>query len=69
MSKNQELLRLIAVKALDGSRLQLSYADSAKFAVDLKDWIKSKAALRPLRDVALFLYGEAGRLGPDGRCW
>jgi hypothetical protein len=63
MRKNRELFRLIAVKALDGSRLQLSYADSAKFVVDLKDWIKSTAALRPLRDLALFSTAKLGALG------
>jgi len=64
MSKNRELFRLTAVKAAEGSRLQLSYADGAQFMVDLTDWISSTTAFRPLRDRSRF---STVRLGAFGR--
>ena len=64
MSKNRELFRLTSAKALADSRLQLAFADGARFVVDLKDWIKSAKAFRPLRDPALFL---TAKLGASGR--
>ncbi len=63
MSKHRELFRLTAAKALDDSRLQLSYADGARFTVDLKDWIKSTKSLRSLRDPALFSTAKKGAFG------
>ncbi|MBI3376198.1 MAG: DUF2442 domain-containing protein [Betaproteobacteria bacterium] len=63
MSKNRELFRLTSVKALEGLRLRLSYADRARFVVDLKDWIGSTKALRALRDPARFSTAKLGAWG------
>ena len=63
MSKNRELFRLTSAKALDGARLQLRYADGAKFFVDLTEWIGSIAALKPLRDPRVFSAIKIGAFG------
>lgn len=63
MSKRRDLFTLTTVKRLDGARLQLAYADGARMAVDLTDWIKSTRALRPLRDERLFATARVGSFG------
>lgn len=63
MSKNRQWFSLAAAKALDGSRLQLVYADGVQLTVDLAEWIGSTRALRPLRDARLFASARVGSFG------
>lgn len=58
MSKDQ--FQLTAVQALPESRLRLTYADGQNLEVDLREWITSTAALRPLGDPALFAQAHLG---------
>ena len=62
--KNRNHFRLIKAKALENSRLKLSYADGADFNVDLSGWIKSSAFLRPLKNLSVF---STAKLGASGR--
>ena len=58
MSKNH--FRLIAVEALPGRRLRLTYADSHTFEVDLTEWINTTTSLAALKDPALFAQARVG---------
>lgn len=63
MTKNRVVFCLTAVKALDGSRLALSYADGAEFVVDLTVWLNATVALQRLREPALFSTAKLGAWG------
>ena len=61
---SRDHFQLTAVQALPESRLRLTYAGGQNLEVDLREWIASIAALRPLDDPALF---AQARLGSGGR--
>ena len=61
--KNRDHFRLIKAKALKNSCLKISYADGADFNVDLSDWIKTTAVLKPLQGQSLFASAKLSELG------
>ena len=61
--KNRDHFRLIKAKALKNSCLKISYADGADFNVDLSDWIKTTAVLKPLQGQSLFASARLSELG------
>lgn len=61
--KNRDRFRLTKAKVLENSRLKLSYADGADFNVDLSDWIKSSAILKPLKNHSLFATAKLSESG------
>jgi hypothetical protein len=61
--KNRDHFRLIKAKALKNSCLKVSYADGADFNVDLSDWIKTTAVLKPLQGQSLFASARLSELG------
>ncbi|HEX5338938.1 MAG TPA: hypothetical protein VFW53_10925 [Gallionella sp.] len=61
--KNRNHFRLTHTKALKNSHLQISYADGAEFDIDLSDWIKSSACLKPLQDPRLFATAKLSEFG------
>lgn len=61
--KNRDHFRLTKAKALKNSCLKISYADGADFNVDLSDWIKTTAVLKPLQGQSLFASAKLSELG------
>ncbi|MBI4809109.1 MAG: DUF2442 domain-containing protein [Nitrosomonadales bacterium] len=61
--KNRDHFRLTKAKALKNSCLIISYADGADFNVDLSDWIKTTAVLKPLQGQSLFASAKLSELG------
>lgn len=61
--KNRDHFHITHAKGLKNSRLKISYADGADFNVDLSDWIKSAAFLRPLQEHSLFASAKLNGLG------
>lgn len=64
MSNRREHFRVKTLKALADARLRLAFHDGVTIEVDLKPWIKSSKALRPLADPAVL---AGARLGRGGR--
>jgi hypothetical protein len=63
MTEYMDRPRLIAVWALEGCRLALTFANNQESIVDLSGDVRRLPALLPLQDEAVFLHAE---LGDDG---
>lgn len=61
--KNRNHFRLTHAKALENSCLKLTYADGSDFNVDLSDWIKTSAFLKPLKNKNVFSTAKLGAMG------
>ncbi|MEI7843448.1 MAG: DUF2442 domain-containing protein [Gallionellaceae bacterium] len=61
--KNRDHFRLTKVKALQKQCLKVCYADGADFEVDLTEWIKTSAFLKPLQDQKIFASAKLSKQG------
>jgi len=55
--------RISSVRALSHLRLDLTFADSKSYIVDLTEWIENSDALSPLKDKELFAQARVGFAG------